>query len=124
MAPALRHRCPMNPHRISIALAALVFTLAVPQWAPALDGDLRAGLSHLRAGDQIRAEQELTRYRNTEPDAAVRSTIDRMLPLLRRPIPGDVREYLARTVEDAVAFKVLPGRSAPSFLSRVFPVFP
>jgi hypothetical protein len=114
----------MNRHSISIALAALVFVLAVPQWARAADGDLRAGLSHLRAGDQVRAEQELTKYRNAEPDAGVRSTIDRILPLLKRPLPGDVREYLARTVEDAAAFKVLPGRSTRSFVSRVFPVFP
>jgi hypothetical protein len=111
---------------VSIAFAAVIVVACGAQWTSAAEDNLRAGLAHLRSGDQVRAEQEFTRYRHTEPDPGVRSSIDRMLPLLRRPLPDDVREYLARTVEDAVALRAARHGPAarPSYLSRLFPVFP
>ena len=108
------------------AVAGIAIALAWLGPASAAESDLSAGLAHLRAGDQVRAEQELTRYRHGERDAGVQRSIDRVLPLLRRPLPDDVREYLAKTIEDAAGLRVdtRSERPRPNYLSRMFPVFP
>ena len=94
--------------------------------ASASESDLRSGLADLRAGAQLEAEQRLLRYRDAAPDADVRRSIDRVLPLLRRPLPEDVREYLATTIEEVAGAKAtaLSARLPPNYLSRMFPVFP
>ena len=94
--------------------------------AGAAESDLVSGLTHLRAGAQAQAERDLLKYRDGERDSGIRRSIDRVLPLLRRPLTEDVREYIAGTIEESVRFKAYartrPAR--PSFLSRMFPVFP
>lgn len=92
----------------------------------AADRDLHSGLAYLRAGAQLQAERDLTRYRDEEPNPEVRTKIDRVLPLLRRPLTDEVREYVAVTIEEAVfprSGALVEGRR-PSFWSRMFPVFP
>ncbi len=94
--------------------------------AGAAEADLHSGLTHLRAGTQAQAELDLAKYRDGERDAEIRQRIDQVLPLLRRPLPGDVREYIAGTIEETVRRKGDPRRHRPwpAYLSRMFPVFP
>jgi hypothetical protein len=108
------------------AVVGLVVALAGSGSASATESDLRAGLAHLRAGAQGQAEQDLTKYRNGEPDSDIRQSIDRVLPLLKRPLPEDVREFIAGALEDKVRMKADPRsrRARPSYASRMFPVFP
>jgi hypothetical protein len=55
----------------------------------------------------------------------VRRTIDRVLPLLKRPLTDDLREYIASTIEDTVRRHIQASAvSQPGYLSRIFPVFP
>jgi hypothetical protein len=95
--------------------------------AAAVESDLHAGLAQLRAGAQREAEQHLTRYRDETADPNIRRSIDRVLPLLTRPLPHDVREYIASTIEEFVARANAgrsPGRPLPDYSARMFPVFP
>ena len=74
----------------------------------------------------MEAEQYLTRYHDDSRDPHVRRSIGRVLPLLKRPLPEDLREYIAGTIEDIVArakASAPPGRP-PSYSARMFPVFP
>ena len=100
--------------------------LAAPGVAPGAERDLGDGLASLRAGAQLQAEQQLTRYRDGELDSEIRRSIDRVLPLLRRPLNEDVREYIAGTIEDGVRgrARLRTERTRPSYALRMFPVFP
>jgi hypothetical protein len=110
----------------AILLLALALLVSTPQLGAAAERDLSLGLGYLRAGSQIEAERHLTRYRDTERDPEIRTTLDRMLPLLKRPLPEEVREYMARTIEDSVRAKprTVSEIGRRSYLSRMFPVFP
>ena len=115
--------------RAAIGVAVAGLTLASAGWAPvgADEGHLQAGLAHLRAGTQAEAERDLATYRDGERDSGVRRSIDRVLPLLRRPLTDDVREYIAGTIEEAVRMKASTASARPrpsNFLSRMFPLFP
>ena len=106
--------------------AALVWAAATMQ-AAASEGDLSSGLSYLRAGEQARAEAALTRYLDAERDPAVRASITRVLPLLKQPLSGDVREYLASSIEERVGARPVGAADKsgrPNYWSRIFPVFP
>ena len=52
--------------------------------------------------------------------------IDRVLPLLRRPLTKEVREYVAATIEEAAFPRsgIRVEAKRPSYWSRMFPVFP
>jgi hypothetical protein len=113
-----------STRRLAFALV-VAGGLAAPGPVSASEGDLRAGLAHLRAGAQAEAAQRLLKYRDAAPDPEVRRTIDRVLPLLRRPLAPDVREYIATTIEDSSTVRGARGPMArPEVLSRMFPVFP
>ena len=118
----------MTSRILSIALAGIAVWLAASGPAAAADADLHSGLAYLRAGAQMEAEQYLTRYRDDTRDPHIRRHIDRVLPLLKRSLPEDVREYVAGTVEEDVVARLkassLPGRPLPSYSARMFPVFP
>lgn len=109
-----------------VVAGIVVVLLAGSGSAGATESDLRSGLAHLRAGAQGQAEQDLTKYREGEQDSDIRRSIDRVLVLLKRPLPGDVREYIAAALEDKVRMKADPQsrRAGPSYASRMFPVFP
>ena len=116
----------MTRRVFGVAVAGFVIALAGSGPASATEGDLRSGLAHLRAGAQAQAEQDLTEYRDAEWDSDIRRSIDRVLPLLRRPLAEDVREFIAGTIEETVRMKAdaRSRRPRPSHLSRMFPVFP
>jgi hypothetical protein len=90
------------------------------------ESDLHSGLAHLRAGAQAQAERDLVKYRDGERDPDLRRSIDRVLPLLRRPMNDDVREYVAGTIEESVRVRgdARVRTARPGFLSRMFPIFP
>ncbi|HEU4369021.1 MAG TPA: hypothetical protein VFV05_12440 [Methylomirabilota bacterium] len=92
----------------------------------AADRDLHSGLAYLRAGAQAEAERDLTRYRDGERDPEILRKIDRVLPLLKRPLTQEVRDYVAMTIEDAVPAKskMRAESNRPNYWSRMFPVFP
>jgi hypothetical protein len=114
--------------RNTLGIAALGTLIALGGFASAsaAEADLHSGLAHLRAGAQAQAERDFAKYRDGLRDVEARRSIDRVLPLLRRPLSEDVREYLAVTIEEDARLKAearpRPGR--PGFLSRMFPVFP
>ena len=118
----------MTARILNIALAGIVAWLAASGPAAAADADLHSGLAYLRAGAQTEAEQYLTRYRDDTRDPHIRRHIDRVLPLLKRSLPEDVREYIAGTVEEDVVARLkassLSGRRLQSYSARMFPVFP
>ena len=109
-----------------VPVAAIMLALAGSGTASATESDLRAGLVHLRAGAQGQAEQDLTKYRDGEQDPDIRRSVDRVLPLLKRPLPEDVREFIAAALEDSVRMKASSRnrRARSSYASRMFPVFP
>jgi len=112
--------------RLASVLAGTALWLAASSAAGAAESDLVSGLAHLRAGAQSQAERDLLKYRDGLGDSDVRRSIDRVLPLLRRPLTEDVREYIAGTIEESVRLKA-DARTQPArrgFLSRMFPVFP
>ena len=117
----------MSRKRVLVAaVTGTVIWLGTSGDAPAAERDLYSGLAYLRAGAQSEAERDLTRYRDEERDAEIRRKVDRVLPLLKRPLTQEVREYVATTIEEAA-----PPRSRlraehirPSYWSRMFPVFP
>lgn len=113
-------------HSLGIAVAAILAWLAAPGLAGAAERDLYSGLAYLRAGDQSQAEQHFTKYRDEERDPVIRTGVDRLLPLLKRPLPAEVREYIATTLEEAVrtSLKMRVEASRPNYWSRMFPVFP
>ena len=86
-----------------LAAAGIVVWLAAAGGACAAERDLYSGLAYLRAGAQAQAAESLTRYRDDERDPGIRGSVSRVLPLLKRPLPEDVREYLAATIEERVA---------------------
>jgi hypothetical protein len=94
--------------------------------ASAAERDLWSGLAHLRAGAQAEAERDFTRYRNEERDPEMRRRVDRVLPLLRRPLTEEVRQYIALTLEEGARARPPAAESAgkPRYWSRIFPVFP
>ena len=105
----------------------MVVWLAASGPAVAAESDLHSGLAYLRAGAQVQAEQHLLRYRDGEVDSDVRVCIDRVLPLLKRPLSEDVREYIAGSVEEIVTRAKAAsrsGRALPGYAARMFPVFP
>lgn len=96
------------------------------------DRYLYFGLAYLRAGAQIQAEDNLTRYRAEEPDPRIRQIVSRVLPLLRQPLTQDVRDYIAVTLEEAVRARLTTlapsdrprPTDRPRYLSRMFgPLF-
>jgi hypothetical protein len=105
-----------------VALAALALLAGAPGGASAADSDFSSALRHLRAGAQAQAEQDLVRYRDGEPDMDMRRRVERILPLLKRPLSADVREYIAATLEETRARG--QSRARPSYAARMFPVFP
>ena len=102
-----------------------VLSLAVgaPGVVQAADSDLASGLRNLREGAQLQAEQDFVRYRDGERDADMRRRVERILPLLKRPLSPDVREYIAATVEEAARARAQRA-ARPGYLVRMFPVFP
>jgi hypothetical protein len=106
--------------RSGVALG-LIGWLAVWGRADGAERDLYSGLAYLRAGAQQRAEESLIRYRDAQRDPGIRRSIDQVLPLLRRPLSDEVREYIAASLEERV--QAGPG-GKPSHWSRMFPVFP
>jgi hypothetical protein len=92
----------------------------------AAERDLYSGLAYLRAGAQTRAEESLTRYREEEANPEIRRSVDRVLPLLKRPLSEEVREYIAANLEERVrvASRMRAERTPLSYWSRMFPVFP
>ena len=111
--------------QVACAVTGTVLWLATSA-AGAAETDLVSGLAHLRAGAQAQAERDLLNYRDGLRDSDVRRSIDRVLPLLRRPLTEDVREFIAATIEESVRPKAdaraQPVR--PGFVSRMFPIFP
>lgn len=102
--------------------------LAASGSSGAAERDLYSGLAYLRAGAQIQAEENLTRYRDEEPDPTIRRIVSRALPLLRQPLAQDVRDYIAVTLEEAVRARARVTALAPSrrprYLLRMFgPLF-
>lgn len=84
------------------------------------------GLAYLRAGAQTQAEENLTRYRDEEPDPRIRQIVSRALPLLKEPLTQDVRDYIAVTLEEAVRARLpaLALSRRPRYLLRMFgPLF-
>jgi len=112
--------------RIVGTVTGTALWLVVSATAGAAESDLISGLAHLRAGAQAQAETDLLRYRDGLRNSDARRSIDRVLPLLRRPLSEDVRDYIAATIEESVRPTAdARARSArPGFLSRMFPVFP
>lgn len=108
------------------AAAAAAACLALTTVTAAAERDLYSGLAYLRAGAQSQAADSLAKFRDDEPDPEVRRSVSRVLLLLRQPLPEDVREYLALTIEEKVAARPpVPARSRSSaYWSRIFPVFP
>jgi hypothetical protein len=108
------------------AVAIMAAVLVGPAAAAPQQRDLDAGLAYLRAGAQAQAEEHLARYRNETRDPEVRHRLGRVLPLLKRPLTDDVREFLAAFVEEGVRLspteRAQTGRAG--YLSRSFPVFP
>jgi hypothetical protein len=110
-------------------LAGVVATavwLAAPVPGAAAEQDLDLGLAYLRAGAQRRAVEALTKYRDEEQNPDIRKSVDRVLPLLRTPLPANVREYIAANLEEHA--RTMPRQhgasTRPSYWSRMFPVFP
>jgi hypothetical protein len=109
------------------AAAGIAVWLAASRFTDAAERDLYSGLASLRAGAQTQAEEQLTRYRDGERDPEILRTLARVLPLLKRPLPEDVREYIAVTLEESVRPRPkmrVESSSRPSYWSRMFPVFP
>ncbi len=117
---------PKALHSLAVAVAGMLVWLAAPGLVSPAERDLDSGLVALRAGAQIQAEQHLTRYRDEERDPGIRRSVDRVLALLKRPLPAEVREYIAATLEEAVRVRptMRAEASRPSYWSRMFPVFP
>lgn len=113
-------------HATGPGIIGMLLCLGTTGVTEAAERHLHSGLAYLRAGAQVEAERDLARYRDEERDPEIRRKIDRVLPLLRRPLTPEVLEYVATTIEDAVPAKSrMRGESTrPSFWSRVFPVFP
>ena len=111
---------------LGVLAMGIVIALAGSGPASAAESDLRSGLAHLRAGAQGQAEHDLTKYRDGERDSDIRRSIDRVLPLLRRPLADDVREYIAGAIEESVRMNADARRRRvrSSYASRMFPVFP
>ena len=109
-----------------IAALGIGVCLAAGEGTGAAERDLYSGLAYPRTGAQSQAEDSLTRYLDDERDPEIRRNVSRVLPLLKQPLPGDVREYLAVTIEEKAGLR--PKGSAesrrPSYWSRIFPVFP
>jgi hypothetical protein len=107
-------------------VAVVALWLTVPGLGWAAESDLDRGLAYLRAGAQPQAVEALTKYRNEERNADIRKSVDRVLPLLVNPLPENVREYIATSLEQgARATPRRQGASArPSYWSRMFAVFP
>ena len=105
------------------AWAVLALLAAAPGVAHATEIDLSSALRHLRAGAQAQAEQDFVRYRDGERDADMRRRVDRILPMLKRLLSEDVRDYIAATLEEA-AHATGQGSARPSYALRMFPVFP
>ena len=115
----------MLRHMLGAAMAGVLMTM-VSGPANASEADLQSGLAHLRAGAQAQAERDLLKYRDSLRDSEARRSIDRVLPLLRRPLTEDVREYVAGTIEASVR-PTAEAQNTPArrgVLSRMFPVFP
>jgi len=109
-----------------VVVGGLVVWLAVSGAARGAERDLYSGLAYLRAGDQIRAEESLRRYRDAERDPEIRRSVDRVLLLLGRPLDVEVREYIATSLEERA--RPMPSRQTEGarsrYWSRMFPVFP
>ena len=110
-------------------LTGVVMWLVASGPAGAAERDLYSGLAYLRAGAQTRAEESLARYRDEERDPEIRQSVDRVLPLLKRPLTEEVREYIAASLEERVrvasSMRVeSPKSKSGSYWSRMFPVFP
>ena len=112
--------------RLAFAVAGTALWLTASGAASAAESDLYSGLAYLRAGAQVQAEQHLLRYRDGVRDPDIRVRVDRVLPLLKRPLSEDVREYIAGTIEDVVRVRTTPrgSRTQPAYMARMFPVFP
>ena len=113
--------------RVIFTVVGMVVWLAASGPAVAAESDLYSGLAYLRAGAQGQAEQHLMKYRDGELESDVRVCIDRVLPLLKRPLSQDLREYIASSVEDVVTRAKAAsrsGRALPGYAARMFPVFP
>lgn len=109
-----------------VAVAGIAACFGIVDGAAAAERDLYSGLAYLRAGAQAEADRDLTKYRDEERDPEIRRKIDRVLPLLKRPLTQEVRDYVAMTIEDAVPTrsKMRAESNRPSYWSRMFPVFP
>jgi hypothetical protein len=116
----------LKVRQMAAAAAAGIVVWMLAAGGTAAERDLYAGVAYLRAGAQSQAEDSLTRYLGGEGDPEVRRSVSRVLPLLKQPLPGDVREYLAATIEEKAGLRS-KGRGdslTPGYWSRIFPVFP
>src|SRR5262249_24123798 len=104
--------------------AVVAVWLMTAALAKADERDLQYAIAYLRAGAQTQAEQSLAKYRDEQGDADVRRTVDRVILLLNRPLPDDVREYIAVTLEETLIRPTPVKHSRPAYFSRMFPVFP
>jgi hypothetical protein len=106
-------------------VAGVVLYVGASGTAAGTERDLYSGLAYLRAGAQSEAERSLTRYRDEEPDAEIRRKVDLVLPLLKRTLTQEVRDYIAATIEEAVSSRssLRFETRRPSYWSRMFPVF-
>ncbi len=112
-------------HVIRATVAGVALTIVSTGSTDATESDLSTGLAYLRAGAQSQAGEYLARYRDSSRDPAVRERISRVLPLLKQPLPKDVRDYLAMTIEEGVAGRELrTSWVRPPYWFRSFPVFP
>jgi hypothetical protein len=107
-------------------VAGLAVWLVSAGCAGAAERDLYSGLAYLRAGAQVKAEEHLARYLDEERDPEIRRSVARVLPLLKRPLSEEVREYLATSLEESVRArpKLRAESSRPGYFWRMFPVFP
>src|SRR5713226_2844508 len=86
-------RSPRAIRSLLVVVGGIMIAVAGGGPAGAAEADLHSGLAHLRAGAQAQAERDLLKYRDGLRDSDARRSIDRVLPLLRRPLTEDVREY-------------------------------
>ena len=116
----------MTTRAVRLAVAGLLAAIATAGQADAADRDFHSGIAYLRAGALADAERDLTRYRDEARDPVIRTRVDRVLPLLRRSLTPEVRDYIATTLEE-----VAPPRAKSEvttthrgYSARMFPVFP
>jgi len=64
------------------------------------------GLAYLQRGDEGRADEHLTVYRDLRPDPRTASLVDRALSLLRgAPLTPELRTFVAASLEDSAEWQ-------------------